>query len=361
MQYVFKLFRKIRNLSITTFDLQLDYTPFRIRVTNDNSLKQFLKEYLARYNDNKKAIQIVDSLTKLLSTFIYDEEKRSIITFYIAKGIGNKVINKGVNNYYNELFLNKDSPINKKTHSSLRIDSNCLKMTFDNSESTVAIALLKKLDHMNHVRAAIYNRHDCHSTLVVSVNKTQQSNVPLQLRILKTVVSYLRKIQNIQTNDIRYLIVAKYFLSHFLGNRTIWINPTGENNEICAYCLKGFANKIKKLDQHIKNYSDPGEKHEVENMKNYLQNDTKRDVSILIPASIVVLDVNGGKKDVEFDGFIIHPYRKKQQITFLEAKVSKGAGNASKELKQKLRKLGFSIQPSSIIRTGNDAHYIHSV
>lgn len=361
MHYVFNLFRRMRNLAITTFDLQLDHTPFRIRVTNDNSLKHFLKEYLARYNDNRKAIQIVNSLTKLLSTFIYDEEKRVIKSFYIAKGIGRKIIDHGVDDYYNQLFLNVGSPINKKTSSSLRIDSNCLKLTFDINEYSIAINLLEKLDHMNHVRAAIYNRHDGHSTLVVSVNKDQQLNISLQLRILKTVVSSLRKIDNIQTCDIRYLIVAKYFLSHFLSNRIIRINPTGDNNDVCAYCLKGFVNKRNTLDQHVKKYSDHGEKHEVENMRSCLQEDTKKDVSILIPASIIVFDANGAKTDVEFDGFIIHPYRKTQQVVFLEAKVSREAGHAESELKQKLVKLGFSVPSDSIIRSGNDAHYIHSI
>lgn len=361
LKYVFNLFQKIRDLSITTFDLQLDHTPFRIRVTNDNSLKHFYKEYLARYNDNGKAIQIVNSMTKLLSTFIYDEEKRSIKTFYIAKGIGRKIIEQGINDYYNNLFLNPDSPINKKPTSSLRIDSNCLKLTFDADEHDVAIALFNKLDHMDHVRATIYNRHDGHFTLVSSVNMAQLSNIPLQLRILKTTISFLRKIESIKYEDIRYLIAAKYFLSHFLSNRIIRINPTGNNNHICVYCLKGFANKRNILNQHIMSYNDPGERHEVEHMINFLQNDTKKDISILIPASIVVLDVNGGKTDVEFDGFIIHPYRKEHQVVFLEAKVSRAAGNAVKELKQKLLKLGFAILPADIIRSGNDAHYIYNI
>ena len=146
-----------------------------------------------------------------------------------------------------------------------------------------------------------------------------------------------------------------------MSNRIIRINPTGDNNDLCAYCLKGFVNKRNILDQHITRYNNPGEKHEVENMRNCLQEDTRKDVSILIPASIVVFDANGGKTDVEFDGFIIHPNRKTQQVTFLEAKVSREAGHAENELKQKLVKLGFSVPNDSIIRSGYDAHYNHSI
>lgn len=361
LKYVFNLFRRIRNLSITTFDLQLDHTPFRIRLTNDNSLRQFLKEYLALYNDNGKAIQIVNSLTKLLSAFIYDDEKRTIITHYISKGIGRKVLNQGVADYYNTLFLNIDSPINKKSSSSLRIDSVCMKLTFDEVEKEYATGLFQKLDHMNHVRASFYNRHDGRCTLVVSVSKKQVKNVSLQLRILKTVISYLRKIHGIKQDDIRYLISTKYFLSHLLNNRLISINSTGDNLDTCVYCLKGFVNKRKALDKHISNYVDPGAKHEVENMRTYLQTDTTKDISILVPASIVVFDSNGGKKDIEFDGIIIHPYRKSNQIVFLEAKISRAAGKAEKELKQKLTKLGFVVSAANIIRTGNDAYHVHNV
>lgn len=361
LKYVFNVFRKIRNLSITIFDLQLAHTPFRIRVSDDNSLRLFLKEYLAQYNDNGKAIQIVNSLTKLLSAFIYDDEKRTIITYYISKGIGRKVLNQGVNDYYNSLFLNKASPINKKSSSSLPIDSVCMKLTFDEAEKEYATGLFQKLDHMNHVRAALYNRHDRRCTLVVSVSKNQVTNVSLQLRILKTVISSLRKIPGIKPDDIKYLISTKYFLSHFFNNRLIRINPTGNNIDSCVYCIKGFANKRKALDLHISNYVDPGAKHEVENMRTYLQTDTTKDISILVPASIVVFDSNGGKKDIEFDGIIIHPYRKSNQIVFLEAKISRAAGKAEKELKQKLTKLGFVVSAANIIRTGNDAYHVHNV
>lgn len=363
LKYVFNLFKKIRNFSITTFDLQLDHTPFRIRLTNDNSLKKFLTEYLEKYNDNQKSIQLVESLTKLLSTFIYNEERRVIKTYYIAKGIGKKLIRQGINDYYNSLFLNIDSPINKKPSSSLNIDTNYMKLTFCHDESTIAQALLNKLDHMNNVRAAKYNRHDGHSTIIVSVNKKHRTNKALQLRILKTVVSHLRKLPGIKNDDIRYLIASKYFLSHFLNNRRIRINPTGEynNKNICTYCIKGAKAKQNELSKHLSFYNDEGEKHEIENMINFLLNDTKRDLSLLIPASIVVFDVSGSNTDVEFDGFVINPWRVSDQLIFLEAKVSRAAGNAKRELRKKLIKLGFEVNPNDIIRTGNDAFYNYTI
>lgn len=361
LQYVFNVYRKVRDLSITTFDLQLDHTPFRIMLANETSLKLFLREYLARYNDNDKATQIVNSLTRLLSAFIYDEENRTIKMHYIAKKIGRKIIKDGCANYYNDLFLNKMSLINKKPSSSISIDSNCLKVTFDENEIPIAMTLQQKLDRMNHVKSAIYYRNNNRLTLVVSVNKNSLSNITLQLRILRIIISSLNKIDDIKSFDNRYLTVAKYFLSHLLKNRIIKINPTGDNNDVCAYCLRGSVNKKNILNNHIKNYSDPGEKHEIEHMINILHNDNRKDFSILIPASIIVLDINGGKSDVEFDGFIIHPYRKIEQIVFLEAKASKIAGKAKKELKIKLDKLNFNVNNNDIIRTGDDAYYSFSI
>ena len=361
LQYVFNLYRKVRDLSIITFDLQLDRTPLRIMLSNDTSLKLFLREYLAIYNDNEKATQIVNSIMRLLSAFIYDEENRTIKMHYIAKKIGRKIIKYGCANYYNDLFLNINSLINKKTSSSISIDSNCLKITFNEHEISIAKALQQKLDRMNHVKSAIYCRNNNRLTLVVSVNKISLSNIALQLRILRTIISLLNKIDNIESYDKRYLTVAKYFLSHFLNNRNIKINPTGDNNNICAYCLRGSVNKKNILNKHIEKYSDAGEKHEIEHMINIISNDNKKDFSILIPASIIVFDINGVKSEVEFDGFIIHPYRKTEQIVFLEAKVSKTAGKANKELKNKLDKLNFNVNYNDINRTGDDAYFLYSI
>ena len=363
LRYVFNLFKRIRDLSITTFDLQLDHTPFRVNLTNDISLKLFLQEYLARYNDNRKAIQTVYSLTQLLSTFVYNEEKRTIKTYYIAKGIARKIIDGGINDYFTSLFSNADSPINKKPSSSLKIESNCLKLTFCQSEKNVAEAIFSKLDRMNHIRVAKYHRHDGRTTLVVSVNQSQKSNLYIQLRILRTSLSQLRKINGIKAHDIRYLIITKYFLTHVLDNRMIQINPTGEDNDedICVYCVKGSKNKLQIINNHIKYYNEPAQRHEVEHMRDYMQNETKKDLSILVPASIVVFDTNNSKTDVEFDGFIIHPYRTTHQIVFLEAKVSREAGHAEKELRKKLKRLNWEISPADITLTGFDAHYMHSL
>lgn len=361
LQYVFNLFRKIRDFAIITFDLQLGHTPFRIRLTDDNSLKKFLTEYLEKYNDNQKSVQLIESMTKLLSTFIYNEEKRVIKTFYFAKVMGRKLISQGLDDYYKSMFINPKSSINKRLSSSLSIDSNCMKLTFCEKEDSIAKDLLHKLDHMNSVRVAKYNRHEGHSTIVVSVNKKHKTNNSLQLRILKTIISHLRKLPEIKEDDIRYLIVTKYFLSHFLNNRRIRINPTADNNNTCVYCVKGSVAKQNILNKHLANYSDDAKKHEIENMITFLENDVKRDVSILIPASIVVFDANERKTDVEFDGFIINPNRSSEQIVFLEAKVSKAAGNAKKELRNKLEKLGFHVDANDIHPSGNDAYYCSKI
>ena len=78
INYLFRNFKSIRNLAITVFDLQLANVPFRINLQNEDSLKIFLNEYLAQYNDNSKANNIVISLTKLLSDSLYNENIAAI-------------------------------------------------------------------------------------------------------------------------------------------------------------------------------------------------------------------------------------------------------------------------------------------
>ena len=111
----------------------------------------------------------------------------------------------------------------------------------------------------------------------------------------------------------------------------------------------------------MSSYDEIDQKHEVENMRNYLQNDIKRDVSILIPASIIVFDQNGAKVDVEFDGIIIHPYRNTQQVIFLEAKLSRAAGHAESDLKMKLDKLNIPNAIEDIQRINSDAYFLYSI
>jgi len=361
LKYVFGLFKKIRNLAITTFDLQLASNPFRIIVTNDKALKQFLREYLARYNDNRNAILVVDTLTKFLSASIYDEEHFAIKSYYQSKWIAKKIIENSFSDYYNELFLDSRSLLNSRISKNVPIDESCMKLTFDSDESNIAHELFDKLDHMSFVQAAIYNRHDGRVTIVVSTKRNQSLNEALHLRILKTVISAIRKIDGVMSSDIRYLIAAKFFLIHLLKNRNILINPSSSNISTCAYCVKGSNNRLNILLSHISKYEEGGAKHEVENMINNLTDDKIKDTSILIPSSIIVFDKNGEKSEVEFDGMVIHPYRLENQVVFLEAKETKAAGNAKKELKKKFDKLGIVYSLEKIEYKMPDAYYRYSI
>lgn len=63
------------------------------------------------------------------------------------------------------------------------------------------------------------------------------------------------------------------------------------------------------------------ENHEVEFLLSQLIDDTVNDTTITIPASILVYQKDAiGRKLSEFDGMIIHPMRKVNQVIFLEAK-----------------------------------------
>ena len=63
------------------------------------------------------------------------------------------------------------------------------------------------------------------------------------------------------------------------------------------------------------------ENHEVEFLLSQIEGDSINDTTITIPASIIVYQKDAvGRKLSEFDGLIIHPMRKQNQVIFLEAK-----------------------------------------
>ena len=78
-------------------------------------------------------------------------------------------------------------------------------------------------------------------------------------------------------------------------------------------------------------------------MNGCLKKDDINDTSITIPASILIIKKDlPGKILCEFDGMIIHPMRKNDQLIFLEAKnTSKNPSKAKKELAISLDKLNY--------------------
>ncbi len=101
------------------------------------------------------------------------------------------------------------------------------------------------------------------------------------------------------------------------------------------------------------------EQHEAEFIRDSLISDAVNDTSIIIPASIVIYTPNdNGNKNSEFDGLIIHLFRKSGQIILFEAKNTSDKPNyAEKCLLQKFKKLSpeFTYDKNQIETIGHDA------
>ena len=364
INYLFRIFKSIRNLALTTFDLQLAKVPFRINLQNETSLKIFLNEYLAQYNDNSKADSIVISLTKLLSDSLYNENVAAIKEYSRVLKTTRALPDIFVANYYNNYFINETSILNKPLKTSASIDTQCLKLTFEKEEESIAVKLFEKLQHMQFVRSTMYSRHYGQSTIVVSTSKSRIADKSVFYKIYKVIITALRSIKGIEVCDLRYLLATKYFLRSVFDDRRMVINATS-SSPICLFCLKGKLNRKKAIDTHLSNYlpaPDPV-RHEVEHMLNVISSDTKNDTAILIPASILLFSKSEveTKTEIELDGLVIFPFRTSGQIIFLESKISRAAGHAETELKQKLGKMGINVDAANMHYTNPDAHYIYSI
>ena len=110
--------------------------------------------------------------------------------------------------------------------------------------------------------------------------------------------------------------------------------------------------RIAELNRLLKNcYGTAGARHEVQFMRDCLLDDKTNDTSILIPASILLYQPsNPGKTFCEYDGLVIHPYRKEGQVLFLEAKDTKKAEQFAKRcLKEKFIKTDISLLIKRVI------------
>ena len=105
------------------------------------------------------------------------------------------------------------------------------------------------------------------------------------------------------------------------------------------------------------------ENHEVEFLLSRIVNDSVNDTTITIPASVVVYQKNAaGRKLSEFDGLIIYPMRKSNQVIFLEAKNRDKKPSFGKRcLIEKFKKFTFEYVPDSIEVVDHDAFWKCSI
>ena len=327
LKYVFAIFRNVRTVSYMAYDLQIAETPLTIDLCNEKAMLLLLKELLSEYNNNQSSNHLVGSITKLLDDTVYNENSNAICYYNISRKMVSMLTRKldyAKVNYYNDLFINKSSILNQvHTHKRDYEQSQILKLTFTLEQRYISEALLSELEKINNTRVGYYDRHSGKQTILVSLKSTCNSDVKryAAYKTLKCTVNYLRKIPNISSCDQRFLLAVKFFLFYLFDENPVVIKPT-INRDICVVCTRGKKTRIKELQSLLKSsIGNEDENHEVEFLLSRIVKDPINDTTITIPASILVYHKDSvGRKLSEFDGLIIHPMRKSNQIIFLEAK-----------------------------------------
>lgn len=369
LKYVFALFRNIRTVSYMAYDLQIAETPLTIDLCNEKAMLLLLKELLSEYNNNQSSNHLVNSITKLLDDTVYNENSNAICYYKISRKMVS-MISKKLNyvdvNYYNELFINKDSILNQAhTHKRDYVQSQILKLTFNADQRLISEALLAELESISNTRVGYYDRYSGEQTILVSIKNKCNGNMKryAAYKTLKYTISYLRRITDISSTDSRFLLTVKFFLFYLFDENPIVIKPT-INRDVCVICTRGKNTRIKKLQSLLKSsIGNEDENHEVEFLLSQIFNDSVNDTTITIPASILVYQKDAlGRKLCELDGMIIHPMRKINQVIFLEAKNrDKNPSFGKKCLIEKLKKFSLEYIADDIKIFDCDAYWKYSI
>lgn len=356
--YIFDLFKKVRNVSFIAFDLHISSTPILMDICNEKSMITFFEELLGNYNNNSFAVQLLNSITKLLDDNIYNENSNAICYYNISKNMVKDLYGylKGADYY--KLFEDRESILNKNYNKKYDFNKKeILKITFLEEEKMLSKKLIEIFNHMNNIKFGYYNRYSGETTILVAIKNKCQNKSKVAFSVMQKVVSVIRTSEAIKNSDIRYLIASKFFLYFYFDENPLVFNPTIDE-EICVVCTRGSKQRVVEIDRLINNSkANKDTIHEGCVLKSYIEKDCKNDMSILIPSSIVVYDANKiNDKLCEFDGLVIYPNRQEEQIIFIEAKNTKEKKNFSKKcLIEKFKKLNIIYDEEKIVIENHDA------
>lgn len=369
LKYAFAIFRNVRTVSYMAYDLQIAETPLTIDLCNEKAMLLLLKEFLSEYNNNQSSNHLVGSITKLLDDTVYNENSNAICYYKISRKMVSLLTKEPVGtdiNYYSDLFVNKESVMNRShTHKRDYVQSQILKLTFTAEEKWVSEELLSDLEKINNTRVGYYDRHFGEQTILVSIKNTCDSSTKryAAYKTLKCAINYLRRIPNVNSCDIRFLLVAKFFLFYLFDENPVVIKPT-ISRDTCVICTRGKNTRIRAIQNLLKSsIGNEDENHEVEFLLSQISDDSINDTTITIPASILVYQKDAvGRKLSEFDGIIIHPMRKEQQVIFLEAKNRDRKPSFGKNcLIEKFDNFSFEYVADDVMIVDYDAYWKYSI
>lgn len=361
INYLFFIFKKIRTVVYMSFDFPVSKMPLRIEINDD--VVNLMEEMLSQYNDKKYSDNMILALNKFLSDRVNNANSDVIVKYDIAKQKVNMVSYSVYNSYY-DMIMDSMNVLNLRNRWSRDfLEDNILKLTFTKDEMMVAKRILSILDNMNNTRVGYYNRHMGETTIVLSIRKNCEMDAKRKTALKCTRVM-IRELRSIHANidDKRYLLVAKFFMYHLFGDHRLRIEGT-ISNETCVLCIKGNVRKAKEIKKLLNaSKADGDKKHEIEFLLDYIEKDSFKDVSILIPARIVVYKKDNKSIQNEFDGLIVHPNRCCKQVVFLESKnTRKGKIKGKNCLKEKFENLNIRYDEKDIKIMSRDAYMEYTI
>ena len=369
LKYAFSIFRKVRTVSYMAYDLQIAETPLTIDLCNEKAMLVLLQELLSEYNNNRSSLNLVQSITKLLDDTVYNENSNAICYYKISRkmvSLIKKEPDYADRKYYDYLYVDKNSILNRThTHRRDYIQDHILKLTFSKEEKSLSETLLIALEKINNTRVGYYDRYSGEQTVLVSLKKNcdSYSKRIAAYKTFKCTINHLRRIADISSTDVRFILCVKFFLFYLFDENLVVIKPTIDR-EKCVICTRGKNARIKELQSLLHNsMGTEDENHEVEFLLSQLSNDYINDTSVSIPSSVLVYQKDAtGRKLCEFDGMIIHPMRKKDQVIFLEAKNRNEKPIFGKNcLREKLDKVAIRYNYDDIQIEGCDAYLKYTV
>lgn len=371
IQYAFSIFKRVRSVSYIASDLPIASLPLYMDLADEKSTVVLLKELLSEYNNNQSSIDLIQSISKLLDDTVYNKTSNVICYYDISKCMVRDMMQENIShyNYYNDGVLDQQNTLNQvHSHKKEYDSSSLLKLTFTAEETDIFESLLDRLDRMHHVKVGYYNRYRGEKTMIISMKKSLDlvTKKEVAYRILLAVVQHLRKIPNLCSSDVRFLLVTKFYLYYLFNERNLLIDPT-IHEQICVLCARGKKARVEEIAKLLDmSTEDENKKHEVEFLQSCLEKDTINDTAIMIPASIIVfkkesdIENSNSKTLREFDGLIIYPMRR--EIVFLEAKnKNRNSSLAKRDLEDKFNAIPIEYVKDEIKVVHRDAYYRYKI
>ena len=355
LHWHFNTFRKVRTASFVSYDLQVATVPFTIDLWNTEGIEYFFREYLAEYNNNTSSTALISEMAGMLNASVYNELESSICFTQISKRMIKRLCSGNEwADYYHEYWKNPDSILNAKYPQRHDYGAPFLKLTFQKKDRSLTEELYEALDQQHNTRVGYYLRHTGEMTISLAIRKSCNKKAKVAFKVLKTVVSYARRM-HLPVDDATHILTTKYFLYYFFGGRELFIKPVLHESK-CVICTKGRNSRITELKKLLTTGSED-EKHEVEAMITYLEDDHINDTTITISGSTVVYK-RKGEATSEFDGICIYPNRDQNQVVLFEAKNTDEKPSYGKKcLNKKLKNLGLEYEYKDIIVYDHDAYY----